>query len=246
MPLKRSLAALALAAIVALTGCASDDGGSEKSESSSSESGAPKADLKGVPKVVATVNGEDISRDEFSRNYKGQLQQATMQQQQSGEGGGDIDQKKLKKDVANLLVDNHLMMQAADDEGIKATDKDIDNSLKELAEQNGMKSADDVIDALKKQGVSEKAARDDAATQYQVSTYIEKKADISEPSDDELRKQYDAMAEQGGGDEEGQDMPSFDEVRDQLAEQAVSQQRDEAAQDLIKDLRKKAKIKINL
>src|SRR5699024_1641673 len=122
----------------------------------------PEPDVKDVPDVVAVVNGEKIGKDVFVTTYEGQLQQAAMMQQQ---GGGKVDQDKLKQQVLDSLVGNRLLSQAAEDAGIQASDEDVNNTLKDIAKQNGMKSADEVISALGQQGVSEDKVRSDAASQ---------------------------------------------------------------------------------
>lgn len=207
---------------------------------------APEPEVDDIPDVVAVVNGEKISKDTFVTTYEGQLQQTAMMQQQ--QGGGQVDQDKLKQQVLDSLVGNRLLVQAAQDAGIEATDQDVNDTLKKIAEQNGFKSADEVISALGEKGVSEKQVRSDAASQYQVTTFIHQKADISEPSDAELKKQYDKVVEQMGGageDAKGQ-IPPFEKVRDQLAQQAVSQQENEAVQSILKDLRADADVKTNI
>ncbi|MGO3289818.1 MAG: SurA, partial [Brachybacterium sp.] len=94
--LRRTLAALTFTAAVALTGCsgdqaaptgasdgggqppaASDGGGSPLAGGQGGEQPQmPEADVSDVPDVVATVNGEDITKDEFTAIYEGQFQQA--------------------------------------------------------------------------------------------------------------------------------------------------------------------------
>src|SRR5699024_9226548 len=167
-------------------------------------------------------------------------------------GGGEVDQDELKQQVLDSLVGNRLLVQAAQDAGIKASDEDINDTLKDIAQQNGLGSVDEVISALGDQGVSEDKVRSDAASQYEVTTFIHKKADISEPSDKELRQQYDQMVEQmggGQGDQGGEDsqsqVPPFDQVRDQLAQQAVQQEENEAVQGILKDLRAAADVAAN-
>ncbi|MGH3307966.1 MAG: hypothetical protein ACRDOX_09790, partial [Nocardioides sp.] len=93
------------AALLALTACGgsgseSDASGSEEKSSESpsadSEQG-PQPDLEGIPEVVAEVNGEEVTRDEFVSTYESQFQQASMQAQMGGE---QPDEDALKKQVA--------------------------------------------------------------------------------------------------------------------------------------------------
>ena len=245
MPIKRVLAAVSLVAALALAGCSSADGESDQTDTSAgAETGVPEADLEGLPDVVAEVNGDEITLAEFTRNYEGQLQQAAMQSQATGE---DVDQDALKEQVAGLLVDNHLLTQAAVKAGIEPSESDIDDELAGLAEQNGLESGDDVLAALKEQGLSEDEVRADLATQFQVSTYIEQEADIAAPSDEELQQQYDALVEQqSAAADAGGEIPPFEDVKDQLADQAKMQQENEAAQGIVEQLRDGADITIHL
>ncbi|UFU07894.1 SurA N-terminal domain-containing protein [Ruania halotolerans] len=262
MSITRPLIAVSVAAVVALAGCTSgSDGEGDPAETEPSASATddtpapegeggpefPEADTDDLPDVVAVVNGEEIGRDEFLSSYEGQLQQAAMSQQTTGE---EVDQDALKQQVVELLVNNRLLTQAASDAGIEPTDEDIQATLEDVAAQNGLGSADEVIAALEEQGVTEEQVRADAASQYQVSTFIESEADVEEPSEDELREQYDALVEQAEaqGEQTGDEteIPPFEEVRDQLASQATSEQQNAAVEGILADLREAGDVTINL
>lgn len=273
---RRALGAVSLTAVLALAACGGGQGadqsgsgqqqGSQQSASDGGQQGLQsqqdqqgKPDLSGVPDTVAVVNGDKISKDEFSQAYESQYQQATMSQQS---GGQAPDEDSLKKQVADQLVDNKLLTQAADKAGIKASDDDIDSTLDTIAQQNGMKSGDEVVKALKQQGSSEKQVRQDAASQYELTAYIDKKAKISDPSEKELKQQYAQLKKQyeqagqaqsqsgGSGASDGgggsTQVPAFKDVKGQLAQQAKTQQEGEAATKIAQDLRKDADVKINL
>jgi peptidyl-prolyl cis-trans isomerase SurA len=262
--LRRTLAALTFTAAVALTGCsgdqaaptggsdqggqppaASDGGGAPQAGGSGGEQPQmPEADVSDVPDVVATVNGEEITKDEFTSVYEGQLQQMAMQQQTTGQ---EVDQAALKEQVANQLVDNRLLLQGATEAGIEPTDADIDATLEEIAKQNGLGSADEVVSALEEQGMSEEDVRKDAASQFTLTAYIEQEAEVTEPTDEELKQQYDALVaqqEEAGGDTS--QVPPFEEIKPQLAQQSVTQQQNEAATTLAAELREAGDVTINL
>ena len=268
--LRRTLAALTLTAALGLTAAcsggqddpsqasdgggqaapAASDGGDQAAPGASDGGGAAgdpqaqEADVSDVPEVVATVNGTEITKDDFVQTYQSQYQQMAMQQQA---GGQAPDEKQLKTQVAEQLVNNELLRQGAEDAGIKATDKDIDTTLDEIAKQSGLGSGDEVVSALEQQGISAEQVRQDAASQFAITTYIEQEADIAEPSDEELKAQYDAMVEQqsaaGGSAEE---VPSFEEMKDQLAQQATMQQQNEAATEIAGKLRESGDVTINV
>ena len=269
--LRRTLAALTFTAALALTGCsddqaassggsdaggqppaASDGGGGPLAGGEGGAQQAPEADVSDVPDVVATVNGQEITKDEFISVYESQFQQMAMQQQTTGE---EVDEAALKDQVANQLVDNQLLLKGATDAGIKATDADVDATLEEIAKQNGLGSADEVVSALEQQGMSEEDVRKDAASQFTLTSFVEQKADIQEPTDEELQAQYDqlvAQQSQGGGQQQPQgdgqqpEVPPFEEVKEQLAQQAITQQQNEAAGTIAAELREAGDVTINL
>src|SRR5690625_7181435 len=105
----------------------------------------PEADLSDVPEVVAEVNGDEISKEEFTSFYEPQFQQQAMMAQQ---GGQEMDETERKTQVADQLVDNRLLIQAADEAGVEATGADVAALLEDVAPQNGLESADGVRAAL--------------------------------------------------------------------------------------------------
>jgi len=244
MSISRSLIAVGAVAMLALAGCSASGEPEETAEPTpSAGAAAPEADLKGVPDVVATVNDEEIGLEEFTQAYEAQLQQASMMQQQGGE---EVDQDALKQQTADLLVNNALLTQAAAGSGIEATDEDIDSVLQQIADQNGLGSVDDVVKAFGDQGLNEDAVREQAEGQFLVDSYVEQEADVQQPSDEELKKKYDELVEQAKAQGAEDQVPAFEEAKQQLADQAVSEGESAAVEDILKTLREDADVDIKL
>ncbi|QOR69414.1 SurA N-terminal domain-containing protein [Ruania alkalisoli] len=252
MPRKSALAALTLAAAVALTGCSSDDGpettepSAEPSAEAPTDSGtdAEAPAPEDFPEVVAEVNGEEISRTDFVASYEGQMQQALMSQQQTGQ---QVDEAQVRQQVLDQMVNNVLLTQAAEDAGIEASEADVDATLDQVAAQNGLGSGDEVVTALVEQGLTEEDVRADAADQYVVNAFVEGEVEVSEPTEDELRTQYDTLVEQAqaqGATEE--DIPPFEEARDQIAQQAMSEQQSAGVNAIITELRDAGEVTVHI
>ena len=92
---------------------------------------ATEPDLSDVPDVVAEVNGEEITKDDFAGVYESQFQQQAMQSQQTGQ---QVDQDQLKQDLITSLVGVELLEQEAAERGIEADDAEIDEALEALLE----------------------------------------------------------------------------------------------------------------
>lgn len=250
------LGLVSAAAMLTLSACGGGDGdsGSADKDASSSASASPsesadaaqgaEPDLEGIPDVVAEVNGEEVTRDEFVPIYESTFQQAAAQAQMSGEAP---DEDALKKQTVDDLVSTELLAQEADSRGIEVSDDDVDTELSALAEQNGMKTGEELLAAVEKQGVSEEQARSQVETQLMVEQLVADEDGPIEPTEKELRALYaQAKQQQAQSGQAGQKIPPFAEVRAQLVEQATSEQVGKVAQTLVEDLRKDAEITINL
>ena len=253
---RTALGALSVAAVLTLSACggsdsSDSDAGKDASASASPSTDAsadaaegPQPDLDAIPDVVAEVNGEQVTKEEFVPIYEAAFQQAAAQAQMSGQAP---DEEALRKETADNLVDTELLLQEAESRGLEVSDEAVEAELTSLAEQNGMKTADELLKAVEAQGVSADQARQQVETQAMVEQLVEDENGPVEPTDKELRKLYDQVKEQqaatGGG---GQEIPPFAQVRDQLEEQASSQETGKVATALVEDLRKDADITINL
>ncbi len=248
MTVRKRLVLLTVAALMSswtLSACGSSDDSGDKASPKKSAKAAPKPakpDLSGVPEVVAVVDGKKIGKDEFVTSYGAQFQQASTQAQSTGQ---PVDQKQLRKQTAESLVDTRLLLTEAEDRGYKVSQADRDKTLKSLAKQNGLKSPAEVVDALGKQGFDKAEVDQQLNRQVKLDRLVAEEGSGDKPTEKELRKLYaDTVAQQQGSG--GAEVPKFDEVRPQLEEQVKLQQQNTTAQALVKDLRKGADIKINL
>jgi len=249
------VAATSMLVLSACGGSADSSADSEKdtsaSESPSADAGAGAAggpDLDAIPDVVAEVNGEEVTKDEFVPIYEAAFAQAASQAQMGGEAP---DEEQLAKQTADDLVDTELLAQEAEARGLEVSDEDVEAELTDLAEQNGMTSADELLKAVEQQGVTAEQARDQVETQVLVEQLVADENGPIEPTDKELRELYAQVKKQqaqagGSGQGGAQEIPPFAQVRDQLAEQATNQEIGKVATALVEDLRADADITINL
>lgn len=209
---------------------------------------AAAPDLSDVPDVVAEVNGTEISKDEFSEAYTPTFEQASMQAQATGE---PVDEAMLREQTVEGLISSELLTQASDEHGFEASQEDIDAELEELATSNGMQSTEEFLAALEEQGMSAEDVNTEVEQMIKVDQLIEQEADVKEPTEDEVRQRYDELvAQQGGGDSESgsgaPEVPPFEEVQDQVAEQLASERENEAVQVLLEDLRADSEVTVHL
>ncbi|GIM66493.1 SurA N-terminal domain-containing protein [uncultured Nocardioides sp.] len=257
---RTALGALSVAAVLTLSACGGSDSSDADAGKDASSSASPSADesaddsadaaegpqpdLDAIPDVVAEVNGEEVTKEEFVPIYEAAFQQAAAQAQMGGE---EPDEEALRKETADNLVDTELLLQEAESRGLEVSDDAVEAELADLAEQNGMKSTEELLKAVEAQGVSADQAREQVETQAMVEQLVADENGPFEPTDKELRAIYDQAKKQqaasGGG---GQEFPPFAQVREQLEEQAMDQETGKVATALVDDLRKDADITVNL
>ncbi|KRF20539.1 hypothetical protein ASG90_18305 [Nocardioides sp. Soil797] len=247
----KPLLGVVLAAALAFTAACGDnsddkDKSSAKESTSQAEQGTAPG-LDDVPDVVAEVNGEEVTKDEFSATYELAYQQATQQSQMTGQ---QPDEATIKKQTADELVGTELLVQEAAKRDISATDDDVEKRLKSLAKQNQMGSVDEFLKALEQQGTDEDFARDQIKMQVVVERLVKDESGSIKPTDAALHKIYDqavkqqkAAAKQGG---QAQKIPSFAKAKPQLVQQAKSDAQAKTASKLVAALKKKGDVKINL
>ncbi|MBY8910963.1 SurA N-terminal domain-containing protein, partial [Salinicoccus roseus] len=80
-------------------------------------------DLEGIPDVVAEVNGEEITKEDFEQTYTNQFQSAAMQQQMTGE---ELDQEQMKKDILDGMISQRLFIQEVDNRDMSASEEEVD------------------------------------------------------------------------------------------------------------------------
>lgn len=211
-------------------------------EGSAEQPEMPEPDLEGIPEVVAEVNGEEIAKEEFESAYTGQFQQMAMQAQMSGQ---EVDQAQLKEQVAESLVAQELLVQETEKQKLTASEEQTNAALQELTQQNGLESSEEFLAALEEQGISKEEVMKQVEAQVKIDQIIAKETGEVEPTDEELQAFYEqAQAQQEQA--EGEELPAFEEVKPQLAEQVKMQKEGEATQALVAKLREEADVTINL
>ena len=253
MRTRSALGLVAAASLLVLSACgsSSDDASSDK-DASASESSSASADaeagsadgpdLSGIPDVVAEVNGEEVTKDEFVPLFEAAFQQATAEAQTSGQAP---DEEQIKQQTAADLVSTELLTQEAGARGIEVSDDEIDAELEDIAKESQLASAEELLAAIEENGMSEDQARNQVEMQVLVEKLVEDEDGGTTPSEKELRAIYAQAKEQAAG-QQGQKIPPYAQVRDQIAEQAATEQVGKVAQALVEDLRKDADITINL
>lgn len=252
MPKKLLLSLAAAAAAFTLAACGADgeeeDGGQAEQSQEQGQQAMPEPDLENIPDVVAEIDGEEISGEEFSQNYEAQFQQLSMQSQMTGE---EPDQDEIKQQALEMMINSELLVNEAEEQDFTASDEDVDEYLSTMAEENGMESSDELVTQFEEQGLDEERVREDVRKEVLMDQVVET-VDVEEPSDEDIKEIYDTQVEQleamNEQMEEGQEqeVPSFEELKPDLEDQAAQQKENEAVSAHLETLREDAEIETHI
>src|SRR5699024_9991708 len=168
-------------------------------------------DLDDIPKVGAEVNGEEISKEDFTSMYEQQFQNQMMQAQMTGQ---EVDEDDLKKQTAEGRVGQELLVQEANSRLDEGDGDDVNELGDALLQQSGMKSKDDILEQFEEQGIDEKEFMSEVENQIKIEQLMEEEAGDFEPSDAEIEEAYEMMKEQQEqmteGQEDAEEVPELD------------------------------------
>ncbi|MFS0674149.1 SurA N-terminal domain-containing protein [Ornithinibacillus sp. 179-J 7C1 HS] len=223
-----------------------EDKGKEQAEGESTEQEMPQPDLENLPDVVAEVNGEKISKEEFESTYQTQFQQLAMQSQMTGQ---EIDQDQLKGQIVDALIGQKLVIQEAEKGGYEASEDAINKTLDNLVAQNGLESQDAFFTALEEQGMTKEEVMTAVKTQVKVDKLIASESGEVEPTKEELQEAYDtykAQLEQMSSEAKEVDIPTYEEMEADLIAQVKAQKESKTYQTLVEKLKADADITKNI
>ncbi|MFW5961861.1 MAG: SurA N-terminal domain-containing protein [bacterium] len=208
-------------------------------------------------KVVATVNGEEITSQQLAQqaNVNQILQQVSQVDQQlaqllaSSEAGNTV-LDELQKEKLDGLIDNVLLEQAAEEADITLTQEEKDEIYEEqkssILEQNQM-DEEQFASALEQQGYEDEEEYKEEFSnnpQIKINKLIEEEvtSDI-EISEEELKEAYEENKD--ALEQSGQDT-SYEEVKPQLEQMLKQQQQSQLIQEYLEQLREDAEIEKNI
>ena len=186
---------------------------------------------------VATVNGKKISQNEFNESVTLIEQNATLQ-------GIDLTQESARKEIETqaleALINNALLITAAEKAGFEVTGEDIQVKYDELAEQLG--GADILATKMVEVGLTEEKLRSNIADRILSDLYIESVTTIEEltVSTEEVNEFIKTI---NVGEAE---LPPLEEIRPQIESQILGQKRQQIVTDLLAKLRSEATIETKI
>jgi parvulin-like peptidyl-prolyl isomerase len=185
--------------------------------------------------VVAVVNGEEITGEEFGVQFK-QAKEAYSEED------SEFNEEQLKEYVLDQIISSVLLKQEAENKGFTVDESEIQEEIDFIVQSGG---GQEVFEgALAESGISEEMLRKDIKNQILVNDYIVSEFPEEEVSvtDEEILALYDSYSQTVT---EGE-MPSFGDVEGELRAEIIQQKRSDMITSLISSLREEAEVEVLL
>ncbi|MCM2674622.1 SurA N-terminal domain-containing protein [Alkalicoccobacillus plakortidis] len=210
----------------------------DQADEQTEEASVAQTNFDDIPDVIATINGVDLSKDEFVSQYNTAKQNQMMMGGAADPESTEVDEA-IKDQTVDLLVNSELLVQASNEEDIEISDEEANEQLDQLKAVNQIESDEDLEAILSQQDTTVDEFREEIKESMKPQKYIEQKAQIEEPTDEEIEAKYDEFA---SATEE--DVPELEEVRDDIVAQIKSEQTNEAAEGIINELKEQGEVEI--
>ncbi len=185
------------------------------------------------PAVVATVNGEKITRDLLEQSLS---QTEAVAAAQGVSTTDETIHSLLIEQAMTVIVNTRLLVQAAHEAGFSASDDEITSRLQSLADQFGGEDA--LQSEAENYGLTMDDLRTDIAEQIVVEKYVDDIASLDsfDVSEDDIQKAYDSVVQSGST------VPPLATVHDAIKTQLQSEKQQEAIANKLEELRNQATI----
>lgn len=194
----RTIAAALCAASLAVCGLA---GCSQQPEQSADEQQAPAIDVTDLSEgVAATVNGVEIGEkavDDYIDNFRQTNSLTDDAAWGSYMGQNGYTPESLRQVVVDSFVEQEVVRQAAEENGIEVSDEDVEKAFEQAKESAGNESSWRIM--LKYSGMTEDQYRDSLRQQLMQRGLFYKATGTSE-LDSLVNQITSTMREQGGGE----------------------------------------------
>jgi FKBP-type peptidyl-prolyl cis-trans isomerase (trigger factor) len=195
---------------------------------------APQAATENPSDVVATVNGEEITRAEI----------LSLQNSVAAQQGVDVStltpevKAQFQTQAVNSLVGQALLRQATAKAGITASSTEVEAQLASAKAQ--FSTPDEYTQALTAQGLTEATLREQISTNLAVQAYLDKELNFGsiKISDEEIKTAYDQIATTQSN------VPPLSEVKEQVRQLLLQQKEQPLIDAQIQKLRSEGDVKI--
>ncbi len=156
---------------------------------------------------------------------------------QNGMEMKDKQLKQIKQRIISQLINTELLLQKANEAGIEATDKKVEEKYNAMTKDYSEEKIDKL---LKQNGTTKEQLKKDLAKQIKIDEYVAQNTEDVKVTDEEVQKRYDSMKKNN------KEMPPLDKVKSTLKQQIQKSKQNQQVSKLLDELRKNSEIEKNV
>lgn len=219
------LSIVALGVIVALAAC----GSNEEDEATEQNQLGDTIEITEEEKmtdeeVVVLVNGSEVLGHKYNVIYP-QIKMYASQMEE------DVELDVIKERTIDALIDQELIYQGAEKEGIVVTEEEAEEKFAELKTEN-----EDGLNSLLEQfHMSEDGFKDQLMFEETMEQYIDLMIDV-EVEEEDIKVAYDEL--KAANDQ----IPEYEDVKEQIKAQLIKEKTDQELEAIVLDMKEEAEI----
>lgn len=250
----KKLVGVSLAAMLVLAACGGDgepeagpdeNGDSVEVATGDEPAGESIIDSDKYPEVIATINGEDVDREEFLMALE---YQASMLMSQgidiNGEEGAEY-LEMIEMQLVEQLVNEQIILQSAAEQGVAATEEEVDAEIEILMADAQIPSMEELEEILAEQNATLDDLRADVIPMVTRNKFLDLQVEEPTVSEEEIQETYDNYVA-SMEDQEDAEIPSFEDVRDDIETQLLEQHRQQQISEFVQKLREDSDVTIHI
>lgn len=196
--------------------------------------------------VVATVNGEEILESELDASVDQMVSSYEQYGLDMESEQGQMMLVQIKTQALENLIQQEVLMQAAEEAGYTVSDEELDTEIGGIKAQ--FTTEEEFGEALEANGFTPESYRKRLKAELMISEFFQAQIETKEVSEEEIEAYYDDYVEQleehneDAEEEEIREIREFDEIKDDIEEQLIQEDRQAQIGELIETLMAKADI----
>lgn len=179
--------------------------------------------------VAISINDTEVLGNVYNLLYV----QTKIQLYNFGQDVEDTD--AVKEMTVNTLIEQELIKQAAMDKGIEYSDEDVDAEYDKIMEDSG----ENVTEFLEEYNLDADAFKNQVSFSLYLNDYMESELEV-EVTEEDVEELYEELKE------ETDELPEFDEVKDQLEEELKNREQQEKVREILDGLKEDSTIETHI
>lgn len=250
----KKLVGVSLAAMLVLAACGGDgEQGAEPNENGDAVEvvtgdepvGESIIDSDSYPEVIATINGEDVDREEFlmALEYQASMLMSQGIDIQGEEGAQYLEMIEMQ--LVEQMVNEQIILQSAAEQGVEATDAEVDAEIEKLMADAQIETMEQLEEILAEQNATLDDLRADVYPMVTRNKFLDMQVETPTVSEEEIQETYDNYVA-GMEDQEDAEIPAFEDVRDEIETQLLEQYQQQKISEFVQQLREESDVTVHI